>query len=62
MAELNKPEYSEELLRSLLDLILVYAATIYKVDEQMQVKGKGHLLVKRFFQTNRRKLPKIIFR
>ncbi len=50
VTEVNKPGYSEELLRSLLDLILVYAATIYKVDEQMLVKGKGHLLVKRFLQ------------
>lgn len=50
VTEVNKAEYSEELLRSLLDLILVYAALLYKVDEQMQVKGKGHLLVKRFFQ------------
>lgn len=50
VAEVQKEEYSEELLRSLLDLILVYATTLYKVDEQMQVKGKGHLLVKRFFQ------------
>lgn len=50
VAEVQKEDYSEELLRSLLDLILVYATTLYKVDEQMQVKGKGHLLVKRFFQ------------
>jgi len=50
VSEVNKAGYSEELLRSLLDLILVYAASLYKVDEQMLVKGKGHLLVKRFFQ------------
>lgn len=50
VAEVAKPEYSEELLRSLLDLILVYAASLYKVDDNMLVKGKGHLLVKRFFQ------------
>ncbi len=50
VTEVNKTEYSDELLRSLLDLILVYAASLYKVDEQMLVKGKGHLLVKRFFQ------------
>lgn len=50
ITEVNKAEYSEELLRSLLDLILVYAASLYKVDEQMLEKGKGHLLVKRFFQ------------
>ena len=50
VSEVSKAGYSEELLRSLLDLILVYAASLYKVDEQMLVKGKGHLLVKRFFQ------------
>ncbi len=50
ISEVNKTNFTEELLRSFLDLILVYAASIYKVDEQMQVKGKGHLLVKRFFQ------------
>ena len=41
---------STELLRSLLDLILVYASSLYKVDESLPTKGKGHLLVKRFFQ------------
>jgi len=46
----SQAEYSVELLRSLLDLILVYASSIYKVDESMLTKGKGHLLVKRFFQ------------
>jgi len=50
VTEQNKTDYSEELLRSLLDLLLVYSASIYKADEQMMVKGKGHLLVKRFFQ------------
>lgn len=50
ISEVNKANFTEELLRSFLDLILVYAASIYKVDEQMQVKGKGHLLVKRFLQ------------
>lgn len=48
--EAGRGEYSVELLRSLLDLILVYAASLYKVDEHMLVKGKGHLLVKRFYQ------------
>lgn len=50
ISEVNKTNFTEELLRSFLDLILVYAASIYKVDEQMLVKGKGHLLVKRFLQ------------
>jgi len=42
--------HSVELLRSLLDLILVYASSLYKVDDSMLSKGKGHILVKRFFQ------------
>lgn len=42
--------YSVEMLRSLLDLMLVYATTLYKVDESLLTKGKGHILVKRFFQ------------
>ncbi len=50
ISEVGKANFSGELLLSLLDLILVYAASIYKVDEQMLVKGKGHLLVKRFYQ------------
>jgi len=42
--------YSLELLRSLLDLILVSCSTLYEVDESILTKGKGHILVKRFFQ------------
>lgn len=41
---------SIDLLRSFLDLILVFSASLYKVDENMLAKGKGNLLVKRFFQ------------
>ncbi len=40
---------SVELLRSVLDLILTTCATLYKSDEQ-SLKGKGHLVVKKFFQ------------
>ena len=42
--------YSLDLLRSLLDLILVSCSNLYEVDESMVTKGKGHILVKRFFQ------------
>lgn len=51
IAELSKEEgYSEEFLRSLLDLILVYLSSIYKVDDSMLSRGKGHILIKRFYQ------------
>lgn len=40
---------SIELLRSILDLILTSCASLYKTDENI-LKGKGHVLVKKFFQ------------
>ncbi|MFY9152881.1 MAG: AraC family transcriptional regulator [Prolixibacteraceae bacterium] len=43
-------EYIPELLRSILDLILTTCAARYRVSESLQVKGKGQILVKRFFQ------------
>ncbi|MCF6332447.1 MAG: AraC family transcriptional regulator [Draconibacterium sp.] len=43
-------DYSIELLRSILDLILTSSATLYKTDEKMLNKGKGHIVVKKFFQ------------
>jgi len=42
-------DYSVELLRSVLDLILTTCATLYPVSESTLNKGKGQLLVKRFF-------------
>jgi len=39
-----------ELFRSFLDIALNYCAHLYPVDENLLVKGKGHLLVKRFYQ------------
>jgi AraC family transcriptional regulator, transcriptional activator of pobA len=39
-----------ELFHSFLDIILNYCANLYPVDENLLVKGKGHLLVKRFYQ------------
>ncbi|MGQ1787346.1 MULTISPECIES: AraC family transcriptional regulator [unclassified Saccharicrinis] len=38
------------LLRSLLDTILNYTARLYPTEEEGVSSGKGHLIVKRFFQ------------
>jgi AraC family transcriptional regulator, transcriptional activator of pobA len=46
----NEENKTTELLRSFLDIILNYSANLYPVDENLLVKGKGHLLVKRFYQ------------
>lgn len=46
----KKGNQSIELLRSILDLILTCCANIYPNDDGLLVKGKGHLLVKRFYQ------------
>ena len=43
-------DYSIELLRSILDLILTTSSTLYKTDENTLNKGKGHIVVKKFFQ------------
>lgn len=51
VAELEKGDnYSTELLRSILDLILTTSATLYKNRENPVNKGRGHILVKKFFQ------------
>ncbi len=42
--------HTPELLRSLLDVILQYCNARYEVNDTMLAKGKGHILVKRFFQ------------
>lgn len=47
--EIQKETYSIELLRSVLDLILTTSGSLYKTDEN-KLKGKGHILVKKFFQ------------
>lgn len=50
IAEMQKGKgYPIELLRSLLDLILTTSAALYKSDENI-LKGKGHIVVKKFFQ------------
>ena len=49
--ELKKEtNYSIDLLRSILDLILTFSATLYQYEEENVNKGKGHIVVKRFFQ------------
>jgi AraC-like DNA-binding protein len=51
ISEISKGEsFSVELLRSLLDLILTSCSVLYKTDENLLTKGKGHIVVKRFFQ------------
>jgi AraC-like DNA-binding protein/quercetin dioxygenase-like cupin family protein len=50
IAELKKTEYSIEMMRSLLDLILTTCASRYKASDNSKTKGKGHILVKRFYQ------------
>lgn len=46
----NGNDYSVDLLRSLLDLILTFCATHYKYGEKTLRTGKGHFVVKKFFQ------------
>jgi AraC family transcriptional regulator, transcriptional activator of pobA len=47
---INKETLSPELLRSILDLILTFCSKLYPAGDGLLVKGKGHLLVKRFYQ------------
>ncbi len=50
IAELDRPgAYSLEMLRSVLDLILTTCATRYPANENVLNKGKGQIMVKRFF-------------
>lgn len=39
-----------ELLRSILDLILNFCSALYKIEEPVQSNGRGHIIVKRFYQ------------
>lgn len=51
ISEIKKGEhYSVELLRSILDLILTSSSILYKTGENTLTKGKGHIVVKKFFQ------------
>jgi AraC family transcriptional regulator, transcriptional activator of pobA len=61
IAEMNQPgEYTLEMLRSILDLILTLCAARYQVDDNLLNKGKGQMLVKKFFhlveENNQKKL------
>jgi len=50
IAEICQPcNYTNELLRSLLDLILIICTSRYPFNDNMLNKGKGQILVKRFF-------------
>jgi AraC-like DNA-binding protein len=50
IAEISQSEgYSIEMLRSILDLILTTCAARYQAPESLKNKGKGQILVKRFF-------------
>jgi len=42
-------DYTPEMMRSILDLILTTCAARYQVGENLLNKGKGQILVKRFF-------------
>ena len=51
ISEIRKgDDYSIDLLRSILDLILTSSSILYKTDEKILNKGKGHIVVKKFFQ------------
>jgi len=50
LSEMNKDSYSIEMLRSILDLILTTCASRYKTSDKSIGKGKGHILIKRFYQ------------
>ncbi len=48
--EITKEHYSLNLLRSILDTLLNFTSGLYKGSETDMKTGKGHLLVKRFYQ------------
>ena len=51
MAELSKKEnFSIDLTRALLDLILVYLATLYPTNIPSHQHSRGNIIVKRFYQ------------
>lgn len=50
LSESKKDSYSIEMLRSILDLILTTCASRYKTSDKSIIKGKGHILIKRFYQ------------
>jgi len=51
LSEMKKDFYSIEMMRSILDLILTTCASLYnKTSDNVISKGKGHILIKRFYQ------------
>ncbi len=51
ISELEKRNgQSTHLFHSILDLILTTCAALYKVDKDSSLKGKGHIMVKKFLQ------------
>lgn len=48
--EVAKTPFSTSVLRSILDLILVSCESMYEKENQIAERGKGHLLVKQFYQ------------
>jgi len=52
----KKEKQSLELLRSILDLVLTFCSELYPIDDILMFRGKGHLLVKRFYQLLEEKL------
>ncbi|HOO85450.1 MAG TPA: AraC family transcriptional regulator [Prolixibacteraceae bacterium] len=51
ISEAEKKHFASlDLLRSLLDTILTFCAHLYPKNDKLMAIGKGHLLVKRFYQ------------
>lgn len=48
--EVAEKDASVDLLKSILDLVLTLCARLYPSDDGLSSKGKGHLMVKRFYQ------------
>lgn len=49
ITEVEKENFSIEVLRSILDLVLTSTATLYPYDDN-RLQGKGHIVVKKFYQ------------
>ena len=50
IVELKRGSYSIDMLRSVLDLLLTTCSSRYKISDNTISKGKGQILVKRFYQ------------
>jgi len=58
VTEIKKENYSVEMLRSILDLILTTCASRYKIGDINKLQGRGHILLKRFYQLVAENYPK----